>query len=633
MVAVGTVAAGWVVAYLAYAAAMAWLLPPLILVGAASLLRTGRTLLDRLLLAAGALVGALCVGGLVFTVWPWGLHPVFISGAAVTALAIVSGATGRLPQLPRPTLGDGLSVANGIMAGVVVAWPVLGLTPAERLAVAAGAEDLGRQLGLFDAVRRFGGYLYGAEVPGALLGYPQGAPLLYGTLDGFARSSAAEYGSSLSALDHYLVWLAVGYGFLAVALAWGVQRLAAAELTAWRRLVLVTAVGVALLMTGLFRLAVTGYPGLVLGLALAALLVVLVCRPGGSSGETLLLAGALVAAVGFVFPPFLPAVLLIAGTWVGRQWTRVRRHPAALATLAAAAVAGGALAVTGLAHAHGATAVAGSVPEGGRSAFLLLGAALLVGLLGRAPVRSAVWRSFEWCVAAAIAGFVLVVLVERLGGAALSPTTGYFSFAGTAVQLLLALAVLGLGALLWLRPTPRRQARPRPTAQTTVAVAGAAVVMVGAAWGIVLGDTAANRVVVNRITVAPWQFVHGQLADTTAAALVEAGLSSPVRGAAAVVLGEDWQVAGRAQALLAALNRTTTTLAISTYRDPVLTNQWLTDPIAADDVVAVRRYEEIVAAVTGPVYLVCDSDRTRRWAERIQERFGPRVTGIVSATL
>ncbi|MBX6749203.1 MAG: hypothetical protein IRY85_05935 [Micromonosporaceae bacterium] len=319
-IAVGAVAAGWAVAYLAYAVHLAWLLPLLILVATASLLRTGQTLLDRLLLAAGALVGTLCVGGLVFSVWPWGLHPVALSGCAVTGLTLASVVTGRIPTLPRPTLSDGLSVANGVMAGVVMAWPVLGLSPAVRLAVAAGADDLGRHLGLFDTVRRLGGYLYDADVPAGLLGYPQGAPLVYGALDGFARSSAAEYGSTLGALDHYFVWLAVGYAFLAVTLTWGVQRLATAELDSWRRLVLVTAVAVAMLMTGLFRLAVTGYPGAVLGLALSALLVVLACRPGGSSTETLLMSGALVAAVGFVFPPFLPAVLAVVGTWVVRQW-------------------------------------------------------------------------------------------------------------------------------------------------------------------------------------------------------------------------------------------------------------------------------------------------------------------------
>jgi hypothetical protein len=425
-----------------------------------------------------------------------------------------------------------------------------------------------------------------------------------------------------------------------------VQRLAAAQLDAWRRLVLVAVVGVALLMTGLFRLAVTGYPGAVLGLALSALLVVLVCRPGGSSAETLLVSSALVAAVGFIHPPFLPAALLVAGIWVVRQRARARRHPGALATLAVAAVAGAVVAAVGLAHARGAPAIAGALPTGGRSAFMILGAALLVGLLGSAPIRSAVWRSFEWCVGAAVAGYLLVVLVERLAGSGMDPTAEYAYFGGAAVQLLLPMAILGLGTLLWLRPI-RRLAPPRPTARhrarpttttprtttprTTVAVAGATVVMVGAAWGIVLADTAANRALTNRITVAPWEFLHGRLADTDAAALVAAGLAQPVTGAAAVVLGEDWQTAGRAQTMLAALNRTTATLAISTYRDPVIHNQWLADPVAADDVEAVRRYEAIIAQVTGPVVLVYHSDRTRQWAERLEEQFGARIAGVVQA--
>ncbi|MBX6750774.1 MAG: hypothetical protein IRY85_14065, partial [Micromonosporaceae bacterium] len=314
-------------------------------------------------------------------------------------------------------------------------------------------------------------------------------------------------------------------------------------------------------------------------------------------------------------------------TWVVRQWARARRHPVALAILAVAAVIGAVAAATSLAHARGVPAIAGALPTGGRSAFMILGAALLVGLLGHAPVQSAVWRSFAWCVGAAGAGFVLVLLVERLAGSAVDPATQYAYLSGAALQLLLGLAILGLGALLWLRPTrrlaptrARHRARPVGAPRTTVAIAGAAVVMVGAAWGIVLGDTAVNRAIVNRMTVVPWEFAHGQLADTTAAALVEAGLAQPVRDAAAVVLGEDWRTAGRAQALLAALNRTTTTLAVSMYRDPM-----------ADDDVIVRRYEEIIAGVTGPVVLVCDSDRTHQWAEGIADRFGARIAGIVRA--
>ena len=612
-------AVGWVVAYLASLAGVAWLLLPLILVGAASLLRAGQTLLDRLLLAAGALIGALCVGGLVLAFWPWKLHPVAVTGFTVTGLTVISVVTGRLPRLPKPTFGDGLSVANGVLVGVVLAWPVLTFSPAERLALAAGSEDLGRHLGLFDTVRRFGGYLYTADVPSGLLGYPPGGSLLYGTLDGFARSSATDHGPALAVLDHYLVWLAVGYGFLAVTLTWGVQRLAAAQLTAGRRLVLATAVAVALLMTGLFRLAVSGHPGAVLGLALAALLVVLACRPGGSSAETLLLASALVAATGFVFPPFLPAVVVIAGIWVVRQWARVRRHPVALATLTVAALGGAVGAVVSLLHARGMPAVAGAPPSGGRAAFLILGALLLVGLLGHAPARSAVWRSFAWCVGGAIGGFILVLLAERLGGAAMNPVTEYYYFAGAAVQLLLGLAVLGLGALLWLRPAAGHRARSTTTPRATVALAGAAVVMVVGAWGVVLGDTAVNRAIANRITVVPWQFAHGQLADPGAAALVEAGLAAPTRGAT-VVVAEDWHRASRAQALLAALNRTPGTLAISMYRDP-----W----IHGTDEAIVRRYAEIVAPVTGPVVLLCDSERACLWAEHLEDRFGPRVSGIV----
>lgn len=617
--AAGAVVVVWAVTCLAYFAHVAWLLPMLILVGTASLLRTGGSLLGRLLLAAGALIGALCVGGLLFSLWPWRMHPIALSGFALTALVLTSVLTGRRPTLPRPSLGDGLSVLNGLLAGVVVAWPVLRLDPVSRLAVAAGADDLGRQFALFDVVRRLGGYLYGAGDPGGLLAYPQGASLVYGTLDGFVRSAAGQSGTGLESLDHYLAWLAAGYAFLAVVLTWGVQRLAAPALSPVRRLVLVTTVAVALLMTGLFRLAVSGYPGEVLGLAAAALLVVLVCRPGGSSAETLLLASALVATVGFVFPPYLPAALLMAGIWVGRRWTRVRRHAAALGVLILAALVGSVVALIGLAHGRGMPAIAGNPRAGGEDAFMILTAVLLVGLFGRAPVRSAIWRSFAYCVGAVGGGYILVLTAERLAGSAVHPTTDYYYFGGAVLRLLLGLAVLGLGSVLWLRPAARHRAQRRPTPQAQAAVAGAALVMVGAAWGIVLGDSAASRAVVNRMTVVPWQYTHGQLADTVAAALVETARAESVPGAVTVVLAEDWRTAQRAQDLVAALERSPATLAVSAHLDD-----------GAEEAAILRRYESLIAGLPGPVVLVVDSDGTAERAQRIEDRFGARVVGVFS---
>src|SRR5262245_40386287 len=87
-----------------------WLLPPLILVATASLLRSGRTLLDRLMIATALLLGTVCVSTLVFGVWGLGMAPVPLAATALTVLAVIAFATGRKPRLPRPTVADGFSV-------------------------------------------------------------------------------------------------------------------------------------------------------------------------------------------------------------------------------------------------------------------------------------------------------------------------------------------------------------------------------------------------------------------------------------------------------------------------------------------------------------------------------------------
>ncbi|TWH69244.1 hypothetical protein [Micromonospora olivasterospora] len=99
---VGWLAAAWLGPLLAYALGVAAVLPVVVLGLTAALLRGGRTLLDRLVLAGALLLGATCAAGLLFSAWPWGLHPVPVSGTALTVLLGVAAATGRRPRLPRP---------------------------------------------------------------------------------------------------------------------------------------------------------------------------------------------------------------------------------------------------------------------------------------------------------------------------------------------------------------------------------------------------------------------------------------------------------------------------------------------------------------------------------------------------
>ena len=58
------VAAAWALSVGSYLLHVAWLVPVVVLLGAASLLRGGRGLLDRVVLAAALLYGAVCAAGL-----------------------------------------------------------------------------------------------------------------------------------------------------------------------------------------------------------------------------------------------------------------------------------------------------------------------------------------------------------------------------------------------------------------------------------------------------------------------------------------------------------------------------------------------------------------------------------------
>src|SRR2546423_15403078 len=92
----------WAVPGTAQLLGIDWLLPPLVLVATASLLRVGRTLLDRLMLALCLLLGGTCAAGLPLSVWPWRLQPVPVAILALTVLAGPAAGTGPRAPVPGP---------------------------------------------------------------------------------------------------------------------------------------------------------------------------------------------------------------------------------------------------------------------------------------------------------------------------------------------------------------------------------------------------------------------------------------------------------------------------------------------------------------------------------------------------
>lgn len=67
--------ASWAVPLLLHRVALDVLLLPVLVLTIAALIRVGGGLLDRLVVAAFLLCGAVMGFGLLFSVWPWGLAP------------------------------------------------------------------------------------------------------------------------------------------------------------------------------------------------------------------------------------------------------------------------------------------------------------------------------------------------------------------------------------------------------------------------------------------------------------------------------------------------------------------------------------------------------------------------------
>ncbi|WP_432836370.1 hypothetical protein [Dactylosporangium sp. CA-092794] len=475
------IALAWLIVAALYTAGAAVALPPLLLLATASLLRGGRTLLDRLMLAFGLLLGATCAAGLVFAVWPWGLHPVAVAGTAATALILLAAWSGRRPNLPRPGWPDAVAAAVAGGVGLVAAWPVWHAGPQRRLAIMLEGEDLARHAAVFDAIRHTGGYLFadraraGRLVYGGMIDYPQGSHLLAGLLDGFVRSSDRSFGSGTGMLTHYLAYVLGGYVVLALALAWAAQWIGAGALTTARRLVLAALVAAACAAGPMLELLSFGYPSQVLGLAAAVLLLAVLIRPVARTRDQLLLVAALLAAVGFVYYLYLPPVALAALIWLALRWRRLTRRPVALVLAALCGAAAAAPMTYGVLVADQASALfATGYLVLGRGTLLALAALIATGLLTGRARRSRIWRGYAvtFVPVAAFAGVLLAG--QRLFGVG----SGYY--ASKALYLVLALLLAGAGAVALHLPSPaaarRRRSLPAavPALIAIVALTGAA---------------------------------------------------------------------------------------------------------------------------------------------------------------
>ena len=325
---VGSLAVAWLVPAVTHVLRVDIVLLPLIVVGVASLLRVGSSLVDRLVAASAVTAGLAMVAGLVFSVWPWGLSPFPVAGAALTAMVLVSAVTGRRPQLPRRMRGsDVLVVGSGLAGTLVAAWPSLRGGPGGWLGYAVLTDDRMRHINLFDTIQQVGGYVFmnsdqAAPMvdPGMAKAYPSGMHFLYALVDSFVRSGRGA-GEWFGELHRYHWYVVIGYGLFVMAVVWAARWVAGPGLGAGACALVCSTIG-SFLATGVMTtLLFYTADAEVLGLALLAVLLAFLARPPVRVGEQVFLWAVLVVAVSFTYTLFLAFALagIVAASVVYRR--------------------------------------------------------------------------------------------------------------------------------------------------------------------------------------------------------------------------------------------------------------------------------------------------------------------------
>ena len=354
----GLVAAAWIVPILTQLTSTDPLLLVVAVFGLGGLLRVGATVLDRLVITVALLISLAIVGGLVFSLWPWGLQPVAVGGVALTLMVAGYSWLGTPPpwrSWPRRVLGSDLALLAVFAAGTYIAYgpswknngdhgyPAQTDLTAHRLAYAGLTSDRSRHFSLFDAIHRIGGYTFlkqgpakSIADPGLVSTYPPGQHFTYALLDIFARSNV-DPGNSVAEMNRYNVYVSLGFGFFVFAVAWSARWVAGPALAGWRRVFLVSAIG-GFLSVGAYTAAVwSTWDPQVLGMALLALLAAVCLRPPLGARTHIILVSALFAAIFLtyeLFAPFAALAIVVSAAVYRKRWLPHWRFALVVAVLA-----------------------------------------------------------------------------------------------------------------------------------------------------------------------------------------------------------------------------------------------------------------------------------------------------------
>lgn len=326
----GSLAAAWVVPGALTLARLGWLLPPLLIVAVATILRVGRGVVDRLMISVFVVAGGVVTCGLLFSMWPWGLEPFWVAGTLFTIVVAVAWVSGRRPSIPRRfALSDLVVVGTGVFTMIAAARPLLRLAGADRFDVSATAEDRAAHFAIFDTVHRLGSYPFldqvAARVPmrtPAESTYPPGSHLLHAVIDVFARSTT-DPGPAVESFHRYFLLVLASFAFTLMTMVWAARWLIAPVIGGWR-LIAATSVVAAIAVGGpLAYLVAAGFDSQIIGLAFLVMTVALAARPPRGLPERLLTLGTGIILVTYVYDFYLPAALIAAAASLVVEWRRM----------------------------------------------------------------------------------------------------------------------------------------------------------------------------------------------------------------------------------------------------------------------------------------------------------------------
>ncbi|OLB80134.1 MAG: hypothetical protein AUI14_07920 [Actinobacteria bacterium 13_2_20CM_2_71_6] len=487
-------AAAWLVPVLTHVLSVDWVVPLLMWLAVASLLRAGRTVLDRLMFALMLLLGVVPVAGLLITVWPWGLQPVPVAGFGFSALVLIAALLRRPPRLPRAFRpADLVTLGLSALSLVAVFWPYRHADKTGRFALIAAGGDYASHFSLYDAIRGVGGYVFlnrtqtAGQVWDAYQTYPQGLHFTASLLASFMRSDGTQAASAVTELNTFVWFEPATFVIMCLAILWAMRWLAGPGLRAWLALPAGTFGAMYLLFGDPLQLLWSGYWPEIAGLAEFAILIAVLARPLHRVREQVVLVTALIVAICWTYFLMLPIIGVAILVWLVQYRRRLRGHRRLVAVAAVVGAVAGSIMIyvnfVGWPAADHLATVGGSILHPDMRTLLCITGVVFAAATA-AAWRQPAWRAYTVMVLTTGAFVVFVAVYLKIKIHALD----YFYYKATHVAMIVA--VVGMGSLAPLlrtvirrsapgRPTPRRILAWSRTAIPALALSVAAVAALG----------------------------------------------------------------------------------------------------------------------------------------------------------